>query len=135
MKTLYTYSLNTGEEGFYNITREVKQSLEQSGVRDGLCVVYCPHTTAGITVNENADPDVKSDMLLGLAKTYPDRAEYRHMEGNTTAHLKSAAMGVSQTIIVENGRLLLGTWQGIYFCEFDGPRTRKFFVKVVNQSV
>lgn len=94
---------------------------------------FCPHTTAGITINENADPDVVKDMLYGLEKAYPDRKEFQHFEGNSSAHLKATAVGSSVTVIIENGKLLLGTWQGIYFCEFDGPRTRKFYVKILSQ--
>ncbi len=94
--------------------------------------IYSPHTTAGITINENADPNVVKDMLFGLKKTFPDRPEYRHMEGNTTAHLKASFMGSEPpTVLIENGGLVLGTWQGIYFCEFDGPRNRRFYVKVL----
>ncbi len=128
---VFEFSLNTERQNFYNITGNVKSALAESGVRDGAAIVYCPHTTAGITVNENADPDVVRDMLLGLDRAYPDRAEFRHSEGNSSAHLKASAVGCSQYIPVENGRLLLGTWQGIYFCEFDGPRKRKFYVKVL----
>ena len=98
---------------------------------DGIAVVFCPHTTAGITINENADPNVVQDMLLGLRHAYPDRPEFRHAEGNSAAHLRASAMGSSATIIVKDDKMLLGTWQGIYFCEFDPPRNRKFFVKVV----
>jgi secondary thiamine-phosphate synthase enzyme len=93
-------------------------------------VVYCPHTTAGITINENADPDVPHDLLLGLRKAFPDRPEFRHAEGNSSAHLRATAVGSSATIIVQDGSLFLGTWQGVWFCEFDGPRTRKFVVAV-----
>ncbi len=128
---VYEYTLKTERENFYNITAKVREAVLKSGVTDGLCVIYCPHTTAGITLNENADPDVVRDMLLGLNKAFPDRAEFRHAEGNSSAHLKSSCVGASQTIIIKNGGLLLGTWQGIYFCEFDGPRSRKFYVKVV----
>jgi secondary thiamine-phosphate synthase enzyme len=127
---LKQYSITTGTEGFYAITDLVQEALTESGIREGLCLVYCPHTTAGITINENADPDVVHDMLLGLRKAFPDRAEFRHAEGNSSAHLRASAMGSSATVIVSQGRLVLGTWQGIYFCEFDGPRTRKFFVQV-----
>jgi len=127
---VYEYDLRTAEEGFYNITRQVRDALERSGVQSGLCVVYTPHTTSAITINENADPDVQSDMLNGLRSSYPDSSAYRHIEGNTTAHLKSSCVGCSETVIVEEGRLLLGRWQGIYFCEFDGPRSRRFYVKV-----
>ncbi len=129
--SLYKYSLETGREGFYDITEKVRDAVVKSGVSDGICVVYCPHTTAAVTINENADPDVVLDLLFALDETYPDRKEFRHMEGNSHAHMKSSCVGVSETVIIENGRLVLGTWQGIYFCEFDGPRSRKFFVKVM----
>ena len=125
------YSLSTSRQDFYNITAQVREVVSKSGVTDGLCVVYCPHTTAGITINENADPDVVRDLLLGLSKAFPDRAEFRHAEGNSAAHLKASAMGSSATVIIKDGRLVLGTWQGIYFCEFDPPRNRKFCVKVI----
>ncbi len=128
---LYEFGLKTERQNFYNITGKVMEALTKSGVKEGAVLVFCPHTTAGITINENADPDVVKDMLLGLDKAYPDRAEFRHMEGNSHAHLKASAIGSSQYIIVENGRLVLGTWQGIYFCEFDGPRSRRFYVKVM----
>ena len=97
----------------------------------GIAVIFCPHTTAGITVNENADLDVVHDLLIGLDKAFPDRAEFRHGEGNSSAHLKASAMGSNVTVIVENGKLLLGTWQGIFFTEFDPPRNRKFYVQVM----
>lgn len=128
---VFKHSLKTGSEGFYNVTAKVMQSVKESGVTEGICVVFCPHTTAGLTINENADPDVVSDMLFALNKTLPDRPEFRHSEGNSHAHLKASYTGSSVTVIVENGRLLLGTWQGIYFCEFDGPRNRNFYVKVL----
>ena len=128
---LNRYSITTDAQNIHNITRQVEQAVRESGVEDGICVVHCPHTTAGLTVNENADPDVVSDLLYALDKTFPDRPEFRHMEGNTTAHLKASCMGNSVTLPVERGRLVLGTWQGIYFCEFDGPRSRTFFVKVM----
>lgn len=128
---IFEFNLKTERQNFYNITGRVQEALAKSGSRDGAVLVFCPHTTAGITINENADPDVVRDMLLGLDKAYPDRVEFRHMEGNSSAHLKASAVGSGQYIIVEGGRLLLGTWQGIYFCEFDGPRSRKFYVKVI----
>ena len=128
---LYEYHLNTEREGFYNITSYVRQALIESMVTDGIAVVYCPHTTAAITINENADPDVVTDLLYALDKTYPDRPQFRHAEGNSAAHLKSSCIGCSETVIIEDGRLLLGTWQGIYFTEFDGPRSRRFYVKIV----
>jgi len=125
------YRLSAPRADFYNITPKVREAIVESGVQDGIAVVYCPHTTAGITINENADPDVVRDLLLGLDKAFPDRAEFRHAEGNSTAHLKASAMGSSATVIVKGGKPVLGTWQGIYFCEFDPPRERTFFVKVV----
>jgi len=128
---LYEYTLSAQREDFYNITPQVREAVAKSGVSSGVVVVFCPHTTAGITINENADPDVVHDLLIGLNKAFPDRAEFQHGEGNSSAHLKASAMGSSATIIIENGKLLLGTWQGIYFTEFDPPRNRKFYVKVV----
>ena len=125
------FNLNTGREGFYNITKSVRESVHRSGVLDGICVVSCPHTTAGVTINENTDPDVVSDLLLGLNEAFPDRAEFRHGEGNSAAHLKASCIGSSVTLAVENGHLCLGTWQGIFFCEFDGPRSRTYAVKVL----
>jgi len=113
------------------ITRVVRAFVEKSGVKNGLCVVFTPHTTAAVTINENADPDVKDDFILGLDRAFPDRPEFRHMEGNSAAHLKSSCVGASETVIIEDGKLLLGTWQGLYFCEFDGPRTRKCYVKIL----
>ncbi len=127
---LREYSLNTGRNNWTDVTDRVRDAVRESGVRDGLCLVYCPHTTAGITINENADPDVVRDLLFALEKTYPDRPEFRHMEGNSAAHLKASVIGSSVTIPVSNGRLMLGTWQGVYFCEFDGPRARRFCVQV-----
>jgi len=127
---LREFKLRTDAENLHNITRFVAEALRESGVVDGLCLVYCPHTTAGITINENADSDVVTDVLLGLRQAFPDRAEFRHDEGNSAAHLKASAIGSGVTIPVADGRLVLGTWQGVYFCEFDGPRSRTFYVKV-----
>ena len=127
---LLEFTLSTPREDFYNITSQIRQAISASGVKDGLAVAFCPHTTAGITINENADPDVVRDMLLGLAKAYPDRGEFRHGEGNSAAHLKATAVGSSVTVIVADGKPVLGTWQGIYFCEFDPPRCRRFYVQV-----
>ncbi|HHU89474.1 MAG TPA: YjbQ family protein [Clostridiaceae bacterium] len=129
---VYEYTLRTEKSNFYNITSIVREAVSKSGIINGVCVVYCPHTTAGITINENADPDVVHDLLLGLDKAFPDRREFLHVEGNSSAHLKASCMGASQTIIINEGKLLLGTWQGIYFCEFDGPRSRRFYVKAIN---
>lgn len=128
---LFDYTLSAQRENLYNITTHVREAITKSGVESGIAVVYCPHTTAGITINENADPDVVHDLLIGLSKAFPDRAEFRHGEGNSAAHLKASAVGSSVTVIIENGKPLLGTWQGIYFCEFDPPRNRKFSVKVL----
>lgn len=115
---------------FVNITRDVQDAVTSSSVVDGICTVFVPHTTAGITINENADPDVVRDLIDTLNRIVPENGDYRHSEGNSDAHLKASMMGFSATIIVESGKLLLGTWQGIYFCEFDGPRNRHIFVKV-----
>ena len=128
---IFEYALSALREDFYNITPQVREAVANSGVKDGIAVVYCPHTTAGVTINENADPDVVHDLLIGLNKAFPDRSEFRHCEGNSAAHLKASAMGSSATVIVRNGKLLLGTWQGVFFTEFDPPRNRKFFVKVL----
>ncbi len=128
---IYEFGLATAREGFTNVTEEVARAIAKSGVDKGLCLVYCPHTTAGFTINENADPDVVRDMLLGLDRAFPDRAEFRHAEGNSSAHLKASCVGSSVTVIVRGGRPVLGTWQGIWFCEFDGPRERRYFVKVL----
>lgn len=125
------FTLSTGRQGFYDITDQVATAIAEAGVVDGLCVVFCPHTTAAITINENADPDVLHDLALGLDAAFPDRPDFRHGEGNSAAHLKASCVGASETIIVRQGRPLLGTWQGIYFCEFDGPRSRRFSVSVV----
>ena len=129
---IYEYTLSTPREGFYDITEKVREAVRESGIKGGIVAVYCPHTTAGITINENADPDVVHDMLIGLDSAFPDHSEFRHFEGNSTAHLKASAIGSSVTVIVDGGRPVLGTWQSVYFCEFDPPRNRKFFVKVCN---
>jgi len=131
MRLLDTLELQTPKEGLVNITAFVRNAVRQCGVEDGIVLVYCPHTTAGITINENADPDVARDLLLGLDRAFPDRSEFRHFEGNSAAHLKASAVGSSVTVIINDGELVLGTWQGIYFCEFDGPRSRKLQVKVI----
>ena len=120
---------------FVEITDEVRAAVRASGLKSGICVVYCPHTTAGVTVQENADPDVVRDMLLWLNQHIPkDVPGFRHAEGNSDSHLKSSLIGVSVTVIVENGDLVLGTWQGVYFCEFDGPRTRTVQVQTIGSA-
>jgi secondary thiamine-phosphate synthase enzyme len=119
---------------FVEITDPVRQALQRSGVRQGICVVYCPHTTAAVTINENADPDVVHDMLLSLNRTIPQQQPgFRHGEGNSDSHLKASLVGPSVTLLVENGDLVLGRWQGVYFCEFDGPRTRTVHVQLVGR--
>jgi secondary thiamine-phosphate synthase enzyme len=131
---IYEFQLETPREDYINITGQVRIALRKSSIQDGMCIVFCPHTTAGITINENADPDVVEDMLFAMSKMYPDRLEYKHAEGNTTAHLKAGAIGSSVTMIIDQGKLILGTWQGVYFCEFDGPRSRKFYVKILEYA-
>jgi len=129
---VYEFKLQTPREDFYNITRQVREAITESCAKSGIAVVFCPHTTAGITINENADPDVVHDLLIGLGNASPYCSKYRHAEGNSPAHLKASMVGSSVTVIVNNGSPVLGTWQGIYFCEFDPPRTRRFYVKVVS---
>ncbi|MDQ0484122.1 secondary thiamine-phosphate synthase enzyme YjbQ [Guptibacillus hwajinpoensis] len=115
-----------------DITSEVRRAIGEERFKSGIVIVYSAHTTAGITINENADPDVKHDMLMRLDEVYPwEHSNYRHAEGNSASHLKTSTVGASQTIIVENGELILGTWQGIYFCEFDGPRNRTVYIKTM----
>ena len=123
-------TIHTTAEELRAITREVQAAVRESGVQEGICVVYCPHTTAGLTINENYDPDVARDLLFSLSSLCPDRPEYRHAEGNSAAHLKASLMGSSVTLLIQEGALLLGRWQGIYFCEFDGPRQRSFQIPV-----
>jgi len=131
---LKEYVIKTSKrEEFIDITEHVIQSVKESKVRNGIVVVYTPHTTAALTINENADPSVKKDILGFLRRMIPKDGPYTHLEGNSDAHIKSSLLGVSLNLIVSNGKLLLGTWQGIFFCEFDGPRTRKFYVKVVGE--
>jgi len=127
-----TISVRTGTRcAFVEITEDVRSVLRANGWQDGILVVYTPHTTSAITINENADPDVQKDMNSFLSKLIPNLSEFRHAEGNSDSHIKSSLIGCSETIIVENGNMILGTWQGIYFCEFDGPRTRKVHLKFV----
>ena len=127
-------SLETPKEGMLNITKQLTQTITDSKIQNGLCVVHCPHTTAGLTINENADPDVVRDMLYALGEISPDRSGFCHMEGNSPAHIKASLMGASVTLIVREGRAVLGTWQGVYFCEFDGPRRRKLHIQVMGEK-
>ena len=114
-----------------DITAQAQKIVEESGITEGLCCVFIPHTTAGVTINENADPSVKQDILMELNKVIPFSDNYSHLEGNSAAHIKASIIGSSVNIPVKNNNLLLGTWQGICFCEFDGPRTRKYYVKIM----
>lgn len=114
-----------------DITSDVQNIVGSSGMESGLCMLYVPHTTAAVTINESADPSVKSDILMILNQIIPWKAGYRHMEGNSPAHIKSTLVGASELIAVEKGRLVLGTWQGVFFCEFDGPRNRKIHVRLM----
>ncbi len=120
-----------GHQAFQDITAEVQDVVDGSGVQEGLCFIFCPHTTAGVTLNENWDPDVRHDIGVGLDAISPQRSEYRHGEGNSPAHIKSSVVGASEFVPVAGGKLALGTWQGIYLAEFDGPRRRKVLIKVI----
>jgi secondary thiamine-phosphate synthase enzyme len=132
MTSLSSFNVRTTRQSeWLNITGEVQKIVAASGVREGICVVFTPHTTAAVTINENADPDVPRDVDIALNMISPDRREFRHGEGNSPAHTKSSLVGPSLTLIVTDGRLLLGTWQGIWFNEYDGPRTRKVHVRVM----
>ncbi len=136
MKILnHSFTVSTGKRcEFVDITGKVEKAVAEAGISEGTAVVYCPHTTAAITINENADPDVVHDILLTLSALVPkDRAGYQHSEGNSDAHVKSSIVGCSETILINNGQMLLGTWQGIYFCEFDGPRRRTVIVQITGQ--
>jgi len=121
-------------EEMQDITREVQAALDRLGVRQGVCTVFVPHTTAAVTINENADPDVPHDLLLGLREIVRDLPGFRHAEGNSSAHLKSTLVGCSTQVVVRDGRLALGTWQSLFFCEFDGPRTRKLWVSATGET-
>lgn len=116
-----------------DITSEIKKIVKEGQVKNGVCCLFIPHTTAGITINENADPSVRQDILRELDKVIPFEDNYSHGEGNAAAHIKASLVGFSATIFIEEGNLVLGTWQGIYFCEFDGPRVRKVLMKMVGQ--
>ena len=130
MKTVQFTLQTSGRSQLIDITSRVREAVTASGIREGLCTIFIPHTTAAVTINENADPDVVRDFLYELDKIVPWQDGYRHAEGNSAAHLKSSLIGVSEQVFIENGRLMLGTWQGIYFCEFDGPRTRRVLVRI-----
>jgi secondary thiamine-phosphate synthase enzyme len=119
-------------EALIDITSLVKEEVRKTKAKTGTCLVYVPHTTAAVTINENADPTVRQDVLMTLKKAVPDALPYAHSEGNSPAHVKASLVGSSVTLIIEDGRLALGTWQGIYFCEFDGPRRRKVYLKIIS---
>jgi len=114
-----------------DISADVGRVVARSGVREGFCMLYVPHTTAGVTINESADPSVRADILMVLNQMVPWKADYRHAEGNSPAHVKATLVGASQTVAIENGALVLGTWQGVFFCEFDGPRERKVHLRIL----
>ena len=127
---LKEFSIRTNQQvEFVKLTGQIQKLLDESGAQEGICHVYVPHTTAGITINEGADPDVIRDMTMELNKIVPLEDGYRHAEGNSAAHIKASMMGSSAEVMIENGKLVLGTWQAIFFCEFDGPRTRRVLVR------
>ena len=126
----FTISTKRGQD-LIDITSYIKNAVRESGVKEGLAVVFVPHTTAGVTINENGDPDVVTDIIEGLNKAFPVRANYLHFEGNSHAHIKASFMGSSVNLIIENASPRLGTWQSVYLCEFDGPRTRRVLVKIL----
>ncbi len=131
MKTVTLNVRTDRHEQMKDITAQVRSAVKESGVQDGVCVIFTLHTTAAVTINENADPDVVRDLNMELDRIVPWEDGYHHLEGNSAAHLKSSLVGASETVIIENGRLMLGTWQGIYFCEYDGPRQRRVLVKIL----
>jgi secondary thiamine-phosphate synthase enzyme len=128
----HTLSVRTNSRiEMVDITRKIQEKIKDSSVKEGVCHIFVAHTTAGLTINENADPSVQSDIIMVLNKIISDHESYRHSEGNSPAHIKASLMGPSLSILVEKGSLLLGTWQGVYLCEFDGPRTRKVYIKIM----
>jgi secondary thiamine-phosphate synthase enzyme len=132
MSMLATLEIKTtSKTELVDLTAQIQQAVGESGVLEGLCQVYVPHTTAGVTINENADPSVAADILMVLNRLISDREPYRHLEGNSPAHIKASLVGPQVLVPISRGRLLLGTWQGIFFCEFDGPRHRRVHVKVI----
>ena len=129
---IFEYDLSTQQEYFYDITPQIRQAIRNSEISEGFAIISCPHTTSGITINENSDPDVIHDILLGLQKAFPDRKKYLHNEGNSTAHLKASVMGSSVMVYIEDGHPLLATWQSVYFCEFDPSQRRTFYVNIIS---
>ena len=130
---LYQHKIDTGKsQQMIKVTGMVQEDIQKSGIKEGIAVVFSPHTTAGFTINENADPDVVSDMLYSLEKTFPALdQQYRHAEGNSHAHIKTTVCGPSQVLIIHEGAIVFGIWQDLYFCDFDGPRHRSFYVKII----
>jgi len=129
------FSVKTGARfQMIDITDRVSAIVRESGIRNGICYVFVPHTTAAVTINENADPSVPRDILAELDKVIPLSDNYRHMEGNAAAHIKASMLGASETVFIENGALVLGTWQSLFFCEFDGPRTRRVLVQLIKNG-
>ena len=130
---LKKFAIETYERNeFTNITTQINKFINESKVTNGVCTIFIPHTTAAVTINENADPDVVSDILKKINSVFPQKDEYQHAEGNSDSHIKSSLFGPSLQLIINEGQLLLGTWQSVYFCEFDGPRKRNYFVKISN---
>jgi secondary thiamine-phosphate synthase enzyme len=135
IEMIQTFQVKTSRRtDLADITRSVQEAVRKSGVKEGVCFVFVPHTTAAVTINENADPSVLEDIMMSLDKIVPFEGPYRHLEGNSPAHIKGSLIGCSQTVLVESGKLVLGTWQGIFFCEFDGPRSRKVHVRVAGDE-
>jgi secondary thiamine-phosphate synthase enzyme len=129
---LQTFEVKTSAKtDLIDITRFVQEAVRKAKVTDGICIIFVPHTTAGITINENADPAVSRDIVMMFNKIVPNQGPYQHLEGNSPAHIKASMTGFSQTVFVASGKLVLGTWQGIFFCEFDGPRSRKVHVRAM----
>jgi secondary thiamine-phosphate synthase enzyme len=129
-----TLQIKTNQkEEFTDLTSKIQDSVQSIGIKNGICVVYVPHTTAGVTINENADPSVKKDFLMTLKKIVPDSLSYTHAEGNSPSHIKAGLVGSSVEVIIQNRRLALGTWQEIFFCEFDGPRQRQIYLQILNE--
>jgi secondary thiamine-phosphate synthase enzyme len=125
------FAVNTSQHmHFVDITREVQDLVAQSGVQEGICILFNPHTTAGLTINEGADPDVRTDIIKGLREFVPIEYPFKHMEGNSPSHIMASLMGATLTLLINDGRLQLGTWQALYFCEFDGPRSRKVHYRI-----
>jgi secondary thiamine-phosphate synthase enzyme len=133
VEMIQTFQVKTSKQTeFIDITRSVQEAVKKTGMEEGICFIFIPHTTAAVTINENADPSVSQDIIMELNKVVPFQDRYQHLEGNSPAHIKASLIGCSQTVFVESGKLALGTWQGIFFCEFDGPRNRNVYVKVIS---